>query len=182
MERLKYNLSIPSLEIRLLQSQDIQPISSSFQTIGWNKPVSQYERYFSEQQDKKRTVLVAFYTGEFAGYLTINWQSNYPPFQQDNIPEIEDFNVLPKFRRQGIGTCLMNEAESKISQRSSIAGIGVGLYSDYGAAQRLYVLRGYIPDGRGITYGKRIVKFGEEVRVDDDLVLHLTKKLSKDMQ
>ena len=166
-----------SLEIRLLQSEDIQLISASFQAIGWNKPVTQYERYLSEQEDGMRIVLVAFNTGEFAGYLTINWKSNYPPFQQDNIPEIQDFNVLPKYRRQGIGTCLMNEAESIVFKQSSIVGIGVGLDSDYGAAQRLYILRGYVPDGRGITYRHKFVKYGEQVRVDDDLVLHLTKRL-----
>ena len=39
------------------------------------------------------------------------------------------------------------------AQRSDHAGIGFGLYADYGAAQRLYIKRGYIPDGRGAHYG-----------------------------
>jgi len=51
------------------------------------------------------------------------------------------------------------------------------MYSDYGAAQRLYVLRGYVPDGRGLTYSDHFVKPEERVTVDDDLVLHLTKRL-----
>jgi ribosomal protein S18 acetylase RimI-like enzyme len=166
-----------SVEIRLLQSKDIHLISASFQAIGWNKPVSQYEHYLSQQENGKRTVLVAFNNGSFAGYLTINWQPDYPPLQQHNIPEIQDFNVLPNFRRQGIGTSLMNEAETIVVQRSSAVGIGVGLDSDYGAAQRLYILRGYIPDGMGITYRNHFVKFGEQVIIDDDLVLHLIKTL-----
>ena len=33
-----------------------------------------------------------------------------------------------------------------------IVGIGVGLYPDYGSAQRLYIKRGYLPDGHGATY------------------------------
>jgi hypothetical protein len=53
----------------------------------------------------------------------------------------------------------------------------VGLSSDYGAAQRLYVRRGYIPDGRGIIYRGRTVNFGEAVTADDDLVLCFTREL-----
>jgi hypothetical protein len=72
----------------------------------------------------------------------------------------------------------MNEAEHLISGRSPIAGVGVGLHSDYGAAQRLYVLRGYVPDARGITsHGKR-VGYGDVASVDDDLILWLMKNLS----
>jgi hypothetical protein len=48
---------------------------------------------------------------------------------------------------------------------------------DYGPAQRLYVLRGYIPDGRGLASHDRIVEYGEPVPVDDNLVLHFTKAL-----
>ena len=56
-------------------------------------------------------------------------------------------------------------------------GIGIGLHPGYNAAQRLYGKRGYIPDGRGITYRDRFLKEGEHIVLDDDLVLHLTKRL-----
>jgi len=49
--------------------------------------------------------------------------------------------------------------------------------ADYGAAQRMYVLRGYIPDGRGIVSHNRFPAYGESVPVDDDLVLHFTKRM-----
>ena len=39
------------------------------------------------------------------------------------------------------------------------------------------VKRGYVPDGRGLTYGNRYVREGERVPLDDDLVLHFTKSL-----
>ena len=166
--------------IRQLETQDIETIAAAFQLLGWNKPVTQYERYYAQQLQGKRTVLVAFLNNEFVGYLTICWQSEYPPFRQANIPEIKDFNVLPTFRRQGIGTQLMGEAERMITQRSAIVGIGVGLYVDYGAAQRLYVKRGYIPDGKGLVSHDRFVKPGDQVAVDDDLVLYLTKNTAAD--
>lgn len=165
------------LTIHHLEAQDAQIIAEAFQQIGWKKSVSLYEKYLAEQTSGRRTVFVALLDQTFAGYLTINWHSEYPPFAEQNIPEIQDFNVLPQFRRQGIGTRLMDEAEQTIGQRSAIAGIGVGLYADYGAAQRLYVKRGYVPDGRGLVYGHQVVKPGAQVVADDDLVLYLTKTL-----
>jgi len=73
----------------------------------------------------------------------------------------------------------MDEAEKRISERSKIIGIGVGLYPDYGAAQRMYVLRGYVPDGKGLFQKGQHVKPGQEVCIDDDLALFLTKETGK---
>jgi GNAT superfamily N-acetyltransferase len=170
--------------IRLLQSSDIQPIAAAFAELGWDKPASQYEQYLSEQEAGQRVILVAF-SGlqnlpilEFAGYVTLCWQSHYPPFREANIPEIVDFNVLPKFRRQGIGAALMNEAESRAAAVSPVVGLGVGMTADYGSAQRMYAKRGYIPDGRGLFSGGKPVQYGQFVPVDDDLVLFFTKLLA----
>jgi GNAT superfamily N-acetyltransferase len=175
-----FEMTAQNLQIRLLSAEDIQSIADAFQTLGWNKPAAQYTRYLLEQQRGQRTVLVAFINSTFAGYLTVNWQSDYPPFRDGNIPEIQDFNVLPPFRRQGIGTQLMETAERMIAQRAAIAGIGVGMYADYGAAQRLYVLRGYIPDGRGLFINGEWIKAGMQIIVNDDLVLYFTKQLHQE--
>jgi len=51
------------------------------------------------------------------------------------------------------------------------------MYPDYGNAQRLYVLRGYVPDGRGLTYDCWILEPMESTVNDDDLVLFFTKRL-----
>jgi GNAT superfamily N-acetyltransferase len=163
--------------IRVLEASDISQITKAFAELGWNKPQSQYERYLIDQALEERDVYVAWVEGKFAGYLTICWKSTYEPFREKNIPEIVDFNVLPKFRRQGIGTQLMDKAESEIAKVNSVAGIGVGMDSDYGAAQRLYVLRGYVPDGRGLHFRDHHVKYGEQITVDDNLALFLTKEL-----
>ena len=163
--------------ICLLESKDIPQIAKAFEQLGWNKPESQYERYLIEQAFEIRDVYVAFLEEQFAGYVTICWTSSYEPFQKEGIPEIVDFNVLPEFRRQGIGTQLMDKAESEIARKSMIAGIGVGMTPDYGAAQRMYVLRGYVPDGRGLHHKNHFPKYGEQVTMDDDLALYLTKEL-----
>jgi len=164
--------------IRLLESKDIQEIARAFQELGWNKPASQYERYLAQQELSVRDVYVALVAGEFAGYLTICWESSYQPFFVKSIPEIADLNVLPKFRRMRIGTHLMDRAEREIAKISPVAGIGVGMTADYGAAQRLYILRGYIPDGLGLHWKDHHVHYSEDIVVDDELALFLTKELN----
>lgn len=169
------------ITIRPFEGQDVQIISSAFMAIGHNKPPSMYERYLAEQERGERLVFVAYSDEDFAGYVTIHWKSDYPPFAQKGIPDIQDLNVLPRSRRRGIATKLVDKAEKQIFVRSRIVGIGVEMYADYGAAQRMYILRGYVPDGLGLYYKEQPVIAGREVLVDDYLVLYLTKerKLSK---
>jgi GNAT superfamily N-acetyltransferase len=163
------------LTIRPLESRDVAPMSAAFSGLGWNKPRSHIASYLSEQQRGTRTVFVPFAGGDFAGYVTVAWIPSHPPFRATGVLEIQDFNVLPRFRRQGIGTSLMDEAERKVSERSGVAGIGVGLSPDYGAAQRLYALRGYVPDGKGLTSNVIPVRPGDEITVNDGLAFYLTK-------
>jgi len=93
------------------------------------------------------------------------------------IPELVDFNVLIKYRRPVIGSRLMEAAEESVFKKSDRVGIGVGLFSGYGNAQRLYVKRGYVPDRRGIYKEGRFARFGDDVTLDDNLVLYFTKEL-----
>ena len=161
--------------IRALRDDDPEVISEAFTALGWDKPVTQYEKYLAEQRAGLRSVLVATVDDEYAGYVTVRWESPYKPFE--GIPEIQDFNVLPKFRRRGIGTGLMDAAEALVAERSDVVAIGVGLYADYGTAQRMYARRGYIPDGRGLLYNHEQVPPGELVRNDDDAILMFSKSL-----
>lgn len=121
--------------------------------------------------------MVGFCRYCLCGYVSLVWQSRYSFFKEQNIPEVVDLNVLPEFRGQGIGAALLSTAEAKASERAQSVGLGVGLYADYGSAQRLYSKRGYIPDGKGITYNYTYVKPGSNVCVDDDLILWLVKNL-----
>ena len=163
------------LEITPLTAADPPLIAAAFTAIGWDKPQAQYERYLEEQSAGDRPVLTARLDGAFAGYVTLVWETGYAPFRAAGIPEIQDFNVLPQYRRRGIGTALMDAAEALIAARAATAGIGVGLYPDYGPAQRLYVLRGYVPDGRGVAWNQVQVTPGQTVPVDDELALYFTR-------
>src|SRR5215203_3497161 len=168
---------IMSLKIKNLTSQDCAVIAEAFACQGWNKPVEQYVRVLEEVADGLLQVLVGELDGEFAGYLNIVWTSPYPPFRDRSAPEIADLNVLIKFRRLGVATRLMDDAESLISQRTNTVGIRVGLTADYGPAHRLYVRRGYVPDGFGLCYGGRPLRYGDKAKVDDELTLGFTKKV-----
>jgi ribosomal protein S18 acetylase RimI-like enzyme len=168
------------ISIRLLDEQQIPQITEAFENTVWHGQEHLYERFLAEQKMGKRTVLIAYAGDVFAGYVTILWRSNYRPFAEKGIPEINDLRVLPDFRRRGIATALVDEAEKRIFDKSQVAGIGFGLYADYGPAQRMYVLRGYIPDGLGISHKGKHVEPGKEVPVDDDLVLYLIKERESD--
>jgi GNAT superfamily N-acetyltransferase len=142
------------------------------------KPHSQYKEYLKQQLAGEILCLVASMNGEFAGYLKIVWRPDYPALAEVRVPEIQDLNVVPQHRRCGVASALLDRAESEVRRRSSIVGIGVGLHPGYNAAQRLYVLRGYVPDGKGVTYGDHYVQAGEIVPFDDNLTLHFTKALA----
>ncbi len=166
-----------NLTLRKIEKTDCQKISESFQEQGWDKPTSQYEEYLALQEQGKRDIIIAELDRDFAGYLTIRWESDYTSFRIKKIPEIVDFNVLKKYQRLGIGTGLMDEAERRIKKVSAFAGIGFGVYKDYGAAQILYINRGYQPDGNGLVKNSKSLKHGEVITIDDSIVFFLTKKL-----
>lgn len=176
MRVLLRKIDMPAIEIRLLQKKDIDLLTSAFAAANWKKPRSLFEGYLAEQAQHHRLIWAAYCDQQIAGYVTLRWRSGYLPFKEQNIPEIIDFNVLPQFRNQGIGSRLLDIAENAARQKSPVVGIGVGLYADYGAAQRLYVKRGYIPDGRGVSYDYAAVPPGEQVCLDDELVLWFTKQ------
>lgn len=169
---------LPDLVLRPLAEPDIDGIPPAFRALNWpGKDAGLYRRYLTEQGAGVREVIVAERAGAFVGYVGVRWRSDYPPFRAADIPEIQDFNVLPPHRRRGIGSALMDAVEGLIAVRTATAGLGVGLYADYGPAQRMYVRRGYRPDGRGITYDYRPVEPGTSIRIDDDACLWWTKAL-----
>ena len=51
---------------------------------------------------------------------------------------------------------------------------------DYGVAQLLYALRDYVPDRKGLRSDGSPVRPGDEITVNDGLVLYLTKTLAEE--
>ena len=160
--------------IRKMQASDIKNLSRGFISQGWPSREEILTRYFKEQESGEREVLVAEIDGAVAGYVTILPSAKHGPFAEV-YPELSDFNVFEPFRNQGIGNQLLEEAEKRVKFVSSKVTLGVGLHSGYGPAQRLYIKRGYIPDGTGVWYRNQPLEMNATSQNNDDLVLYLSK-------
>ncbi len=137
-----------------------------------------YERCFERQSLHELEVVVSLFDSMAIGYVILNWQPKYAYFKKLELPEIQDLNVIPEYRRRGVGQALIEFCERlAIEKGYDEVGIGVGLDSSYGAAQRIYARLGYIPDGQGISYDRKQVTAGEFRPIDDNLCLMMTKKL-----
>jgi len=158
-----------------MQESDIKDLSRGFISQGWPGREEILARYFLEQKSKEREVLVAEVEGALAGYITILPCAKQGPFAEIH-PELSDFNVFEPFQNQGIGNLLMEEAENRVKLISDKVTLGVGLHSGYGLAQRLYIKRGYIPDGSGVWYRNQPLEMNATIQNNDDLVLYLSKK------
>lgn len=159
-----------------MQEADIPIVSEAFANNGIHKSKDYLTRCWQENLTGERVTLLAFYQGQFAGSLHLLAKSYYPYFVENNIPEVNDFNVIPPLRRMGIGKALMDAVEKLAFDKYGVVGLGVGLYASYGSAMRMYARRGYIPDGRGVVYQGQVVPPGSQVRLDDDLNIFMVKK------
>lgn len=169
---------LTNIRLKEISRNDLALFQESFKDTYLSDRFDLFKKYLKEHSEKNRYVLLACSGGKMIGYVTLKYVSDYENFAQNNIPEIVDFNVVPRFRKQGIGRKLLKRIES-VAKKSGYAqiGIGVGLSEDYGAAQRLYVKMNYIPDATGLHYDAKPVQKGTTVRVDDSLAVYLIKNL-----
>ena len=164
------------MQIRQAQVKDITDLAEAFLHTVWKTQIDYFQKILDEQEKGQRVVLVARLNRKIVGFVNIIWKSKYPRFVEQGIPEINDLRVLEEYRHKGVAMALMDEVETRIFKRSPSAGLGVGLYADYGPAQKMYIRRGYVLDGRGLMYKEKPVEPGRDDLVDDDLLLYLTKK------
>jgi len=145
---------------------------------GWNRRESHWVDVLRQIELGQRVALVAMHDRAVVGHGSLLWRSSYPGFAAADIPEVHDLATAADHRGRGIATGLIAALEELARRRGhTMAGIGVGLYRDYGAAQRLYARLGYRPDGHGVTYRQVPVRPGATFPIDDELLLWLTKPL-----
>lgn len=152
---------------------DVPRLYALYEKIG-HKEAGYFERCFDEGYD-----IFIIRDGEAdAGFCVLNFTPIYSLYRKMGFPELQDLNVLPEFRRRGLAGALIDHCEAAARSRGAGGvGISVGLTRDYGAAQRLYVKKGYVPDGFGVTYERESVAAHAMHRVDDNLCLMLYKTL-----
>ena len=167
--------------IRSLHQDDIPQIISRY-SFPWSTPEKTkalWNTYYQEQKAGDRTVAIIEKEGEILGYGNLLRKSEYPIFLKSNIPEINAIWIDKDHRKQGLGKALIGWLEElAIHEGYHQIGIGVGLYRDYGPAQRLYFQLGYIPDGNGVTYKGQPTIAGQTYPLDDELLLWLIKDIS----
>lgn len=166
------------LVIRDMLSTDCVVFSEEERAQGWESSPDKFEMRINHRKEGKCISLVAEYQGAPAGYVNVYPDAEWGPFGKQGYPEIVDFAVLEKYRRHGIGAALMDIAEQIAVTYSDMVYLGVGMHNGYGSAQRIYVKRGYIPDGSGVWYQDKVCTPYDTIYTnDDDLVLYLSKKL-----
>ena len=96
-------------------------------------------RYLADHAEPDGASLIATGGSDVIGYVAIVWESNYTGFRSRGIPLVHQIAVAGLHRRQGVATLLMDAAEQLAHDRGiATLGITVGLFDDYGPAQRLY--------------------------------------------
>lgn len=168
-----------NLALRSMVKSDIKKLVDGFAEQGWHKSNELFSEYYNQQENKEILIIIAEIDSDVAGYVILLPYAKVGPFADKNIPEIVDFNVLIKYQKRGIGSRIMDAAENLAKEKSDYISLSVGLHNGYGSAQRMYVKRGYIPDGTGVWYnGKQLVPYTKCVN-DDDLTLYFLKYLEE---
>ena len=163
--------------IRDLEHGDVNIFVDCENAQGWDSTPEKLLTRLKDVEEGRAIAIAAEFNGQPAGYVSVYPNNTWGAFGGRGYPEIVDFAVLEKYRRHGVGSRLMDAAETIAGSYSDTVYLGVGLHSGYGAAQRMYVKRGYIPDGSGVWYKDRVCEPYAECANDDDLVLYLSKKL-----
>lgn len=166
------------IAVRPMRREDAEVFAREEIAQGWIH--ASPEKLLARMADVEKG-LCAAWTAELdgapAGCVSLYYRAENGPFAGKGIPEIVDLNVLEKFRRRGAASALMDEAEARAAKESRIVSIGVGLHSGYGAAQRMYVRRGYVCDGSGMWDHGRLAEPYGMCENGDELVLYLSKEI-----
>lgn len=166
------------LEIREAVPGDIPILWGMIHDLGAAKDPGYFEHVLERQAKGDLSLYLLFAGGQAAGYGILNWQPKYQLYRKLDIPEIQDLNTLPAFRRQGFASVLIGHCEALAREAGKTEmGIAVSVHGSFGPAQRLYFKLGYAPDGTGVTYDRAPVDFAAFKPVDDQLCMMLVKEL-----
>ncbi|MGB1077310.1 MAG: GNAT family N-acetyltransferase [Bdellovibrionales bacterium] len=167
-----------TISIEILTEDNADVLKALVDDIGLDKDSDYVSRSVDKSVDKKRLVFIARFDDQPAGFCMLNFEPAYAPFQKFDIPEMQDLNTHPDFRRRGVGGALIARCESVAKEYGATQlGLGVGLHAGYGNAHRLYVHKGFVPDGQGAVYDAVGVRANDMLPLDDDLCLMMVKLL-----
>lgn len=166
------------LLIRSMRESDGDVFYNTYLSYNWHPERKTYSNYYKEQETGKRKVFIAEYENQVAGICTLVLEPTEGPFGGKGMPEIVDLCVFFYLHHMGIGNKLLDVVEAEAFKLSNEVYLAVGVHSGYGIAQRMYIKRGYIPDGTGVWYQNKQLEQYAVCCNDDDLLLFLSKKLT----
>lgn len=170
-------LKTAEVTVRDLTLADAEVFVAAELAQGYHVSVDKYLTRLRDAAAGECTALAADFAGEPAGYINVYFHPHAGPFAGCDMCEIVDFGVLNKYRKHGVGTALMDAVEAIAAGRGDTVSLGVGLHFGYGSAQRMYVKRGYIPDGSGVWFRDALCPPYSACQNDDDLILYMSKRL-----
>ena len=165
-----------NIEIRKMTYDDISLICKA-DNDEREENISYLKNQLTNQEKQECSALIALYKGKVAGYVFLYYKCRWGGLANCNIPGVVDLIVFEEFRQKGIATKLMDVAENIAKNYSNNVYLDVCLNSEYGPAQRFYIKRGYIPDGKGVYYEEKVCETDAICKNDDELTLCLVKDL-----
>ena len=135
------------MEIRECQAEDVELLEASAPSPGLT---GSHERRFLRQQKGLSTFLIVWADRVPVGRGEILWRGCAEPEVNEQFPDCPELNGLdvwpPARRSRGIGTALINEAESRVRDRG-FALLGLGVNDDNPRAAALYLRLGFRETG-----------------------------------
>lgn len=163
-------------EIRLMEHNDVLPLCEAELDVS-DENRRYYEQHLANQEKGDCSILLALADGNIAGHVFLYYRCRWGSMKNQGLPCVVDLFVFEPYRRAGIATLLMNACEDIARKYSNRLYLDVGLNSDYGPAQQMYIRRGYLPDGKGAYYKQEICPVDAECCNSDELTLCMIKQL-----
>ena len=168
--------SSTNIVVRIMDYDDI-PLICKADKDESESNIIYLKNQLDNQKKQECSALLALYNGEIAGYVFLYYKCRWGGLANCDLPCVIDLIVFEKYRKNRIATALMDTAEIIAKNHSNKVYLDVCLNSEYGPAQRLYVKRGYVPDGNGVYYEEKICETNAICKNDDELTLCLVKEL-----
>ena len=168
--------SSTNIVVRIMDYDDI-PLICKADKDESESNIIYLKNQLDNQKKQECSALLALYNGEIAGYVFLYYKCRWGGLANCDLPCVIDLIVFEKYRKNRIATALMDTAEIIAKNYSNKVYLDVCLNSEYGPAQRLYVKRGYVPDGNGVYYEEKICETNAICKNDDELTLCLVKEL-----
>jgi GNAT superfamily N-acetyltransferase len=176
--------SAQDIEVRPLREAEVELLDRMNRGWARGRPLALHVERLARQQSGDAIYLFAWHNERPVGHvlLVLAGPSKEPMRSAlRNCSHISDLFVVPDCWSRGIGTRLMDEAESLAAQHGSIqAGLDVAIDNDRAIA--LYERRGYVDLG----FGERAVSWtyvdaDGQVQVQNDVLVYLVKLLEREV-